>query len=62
MKDNLTIMPVGSDKMRGELEAMRRNLPSLIEFYEIQAKLSMAKYKAFVAEGFTEAQALELCK
>lgn len=36
--------------------------PILIEMQAVEAKIKRAKYLALVGEGFTEAQALELCK
>lgn len=41
---------------------MRNQIPALIEVEQLQAKLSRAKFLALVSEGFTEQQALELCK
>ena len=41
---------------------MRNQIPALLEFERLQAKLLRAKFLALVAEGFSEQQALELCK
>ena len=41
---------------------MRENLAAHIEISQLSTKVSRAKYLALVAEGFTEQQALELCK
>ncbi|MCS3467111.1 hypothetical protein M2401_000832 [Pseudomonas sp. JUb42] len=62
MKDNLTVLTGPIDKQRAELEALKRSMPMHIEFLAIQAQMIRAKYQALVAQGFTEAQALELCK
>lgn len=62
MKDNLTLLTGPVDKQRAALEELKRNLPSHIEFLGIQAQMIRAKYQALIAQGFTEAQALELCK
>jgi len=37
-------------------------MPVMIQFEVQKARLTRAKYEALVANGFTEAQALELCK
>lgn len=62
MKDNLTVLTGTIDKQRAELEQLKRNLPTHIEFLAIHAQIIRARYLALVAQGFTEAQALELCK
>ncbi len=41
---------------------LRENLPALMELKQIDAKLARVKFLALVQEGFTEQQALELCK
>ncbi|MDD5385368.1 MAG: hypothetical protein PHG89_10875 [Gallionella sp.] len=38
------------------------NLPAMLEWEKIQAKQIRAKYEALCKEGFTEQQALDLCK
>lgn len=62
MKDNLTLLTGPIDKQRAALEELKRNLTIHIEFLAIHAEMVRAKYQALVAQGFTEAQALELCK
>lgn len=62
MKDNITLLPGSPDEMRGQLETLRRNLPTILEFHVIDARIKRAKYDAYMAEGFDEKQALELCK
>jgi hypothetical protein len=50
------------DSLKGEVEKLRRVLPLLIENNKLVAKMRRAAYEAYIAEGFTEAQALQLCK
>jgi hypothetical protein len=40
----------------------REMAPIIIEMNKTEAKIKRAKYLALVDEGFTEPQALELCK
>lgn len=44
------------------LKQLKENMPAQLEFQQLTAKLTRAKYLALVAEGFTESQALDLCK
>ena len=55
-------VPKGKDDMRGALEALTRNAETMIEYSILMARIRKASYDAHVKEGFTEAQALELCK
>jgi hypothetical protein len=50
------------DDLKGAISNTRRNLPALFEHVQMQAKLRRVAYLAYLEEGFTEAQALELCK
>lgn len=61
-KDNVTLLSCTPDKQRAQLEEFKRNLGVTVEFLVIDAQLKRVKYLALVAQGFTEAQALELCK
>lgn len=59
--------PVGlpnieKNAMRGHVEQLKRCIPEQIEAAQLMAKIRRAQYLALVAEGFTEAQALEICK
>jgi hypothetical protein len=45
-----------------QLIELRESMPHFFEIYALQAKMRMAKFKALVKEGFTESQAVELCK
>ncbi|MGH8418015.1 MAG: hypothetical protein ACRER8_12145 [Pseudomonas sp.] len=62
MKDNLTLLTGPIDKQRAALESAKRDLDTNIEFMKLLAQLTRAKYTALVAQGFTEDQALALCK
>ena len=50
------------DKMAEAVGNMKRNLPDLIEYHQLCAEIRHKAYQAHIAEGFTEAQALELVK
>lgn len=50
------------NKMADLVRNVRENLPHTIEYLEIDAQLRRRKFQRLMAEGFTEAQALELCK
>jgi hypothetical protein len=41
---------------------MRDNIAAHIEFNQLQARITRAKYLALLKEGFTEQQAITLCK
>jgi hypothetical protein len=41
---------------------LRDNLPALLEMEEINARITRRKFVALQAQGFSEQQALELCK
>jgi len=45
-----------------ELSALRDNMKYLVEFEKEMAVVTRYKYDALIEQGFTEAQALELCK
>lgn len=48
--------------MRMHLLNYREMAPVLIELAAVDAKIKHAKYLSFIDAGFTEAQALELCR
>lgn len=44
------------------VKTLRDNLPAMMELKQLDAKLCRVKFLALVEQGFTEQQALELCK
>lgn len=54
------------EKKRAEfaqlLAWMRDDMPAQIEYEVLKARLTWHRYQALRQQGFTEAQALELCK
>jgi hypothetical protein len=50
------------NQMKGDIEKFRRAVPELILHAQTMARVRRASYLALVEEGFTESQALELCK
>lgn len=50
------------NELKAAGDAIARQLPDMIKNAVMIAKLRRAYYKAYIAEGFTEAQALELTK
>jgi Tfp pilus assembly protein PilO len=50
------------DELRAAGDALRRQLPAMIENAKTLAELRRASYLAHLEAGFTETQALELCK
>ena len=49
------------EELAASLEAFKRKLPLLIEHASVTAKLRKASYDAHIRNGFTPAEALELC-
>jgi hypothetical protein len=63
MTDRPKLVPLEpKDEMKAAGDALRRMAPELIENAKTIARIRRASYLAHIAEGFTEAQALELCK
>jgi hypothetical protein len=63
-KDNIHVLTGGGAK-NASAEAvrhLRENLPALMDHVALMATLHRAKFNALKAEGFTDEQALELCR
>lgn len=63
-KPKVTVIPGGSNpnEVKEALRNIRSNLQLHLEYIQITAKMHKTKYDALIKEGFTDAQALELCK
>lgn len=61
---NLTKITGGGipDKQQDEIRRLKANLDNILESQAILAQITRSKYDALIAQGFTPAQALELCK
>ncbi len=56
------VMATAKDEFKGALDHMIRNTENLIAYNAALAKIRHGSYLAHIKEGFTEAQAIELCK
>lgn len=50
------------DEQRETIHKLEANLPVILLAQRITAQITRHKYESLVAQGFTEQQALELCK
>lgn len=64
MSDNVTVINGGGvpSDVANLVRMSNREFENLVQLLGINAKLHRAKFKALVDEGFSESQALELCK
>ena len=64
MKDNITVIDGGkTPNLTAEaLREMRANMPLLLEHMAMMAELQRAKFDALKKQGFTDTQALDLCR
>ena len=62
--DKITVIPGAGqpDKFRQLLRDMKANLEVTLEYEVIRAQVTRVRYEALLKQGFTEAQALELCR
>lgn len=63
MNDNvidLNIQP--TDQLKATVELMKRCLETWTEYGQQLARIRRAHYDAYIAEGFTQEQALILCQ
>lgn len=61
-KDNIKAVDFEKDDVLAGLELLRRNIEVMIEYSQLKARIRRQSFLAHVKEGFTEEQALELCK
>ena len=61
-KDNIKAVDFEKDDMQVALEMLKRNLEVIGEYSKVKAKIRRQSFLAHVQQGFTEEQALELCK
>jgi hypothetical protein len=60
---NVTEVPnVERDKLLASIEQLKRTLPAMLEYQELAAQLTRAKYLGLIKAGFNEQQALELSR
>ena len=62
MSNKIIGLPVAPNQILAMVEELRRDMDAQIELVRLVAKLNRAAYKAYIAEGFTPAEALKLCK
>lgn len=60
--DNLTLLKTQTDELRAYAEQIKRELTALSDMAHEIAKARRALYDAYIAEGFTETQALIMCQ
>jgi len=63
MNDKVVGLPTpDKNELREALEGMKRQREEMSEYIVLTAKMRMESFIALQAEGFTDEQALELCK
>jgi len=63
-KDNIIIKLVecDTDENKRILENLIKHLPEILKYSKVRAEICRSDYLAYVNQGFTEEQALELCR
>lgn len=61
---NLKVLKGGgtADELKQAVRTIRDIMPDYIEYLKIDAQLRREKFKALIEQGWTEDQAVELCK
>ncbi len=64
VSDNIRLLEGGKtpNVAADALREIRANLPALLEYMDLTAELEKAKFDALKRNGFSDAQALELCR
>ena len=63
MSDKIKLLDTGGkNEMIAAFESLKRELPSILQQVAVIAEIRKASFDAHVKHGFTEEQALELCK
>lgn len=62
MTDNIIGLPESKDDAKAAIDQLKRNLPAILENAKIVAEIKRANYLAYIEQGFSEHQALELIK
>lgn len=57
-KDKIRSIPTTQDKLAGDVEAMKRHLPALLEYMEIRAQIQRAHFLALIKQGFKAEEAM----
>jgi hypothetical protein len=60
--DNLHVLSTNQDALLASIEQLRRMLPLLADLAPQTARTRFAIYQAHIEAGFTEEQALTLCR
>lgn len=61
-KPNVVEGNFSKDDLRASVETLKRQKQEMMEMGLVLAEIRKAHYDAYIDQGFSEAQALELCK
>lgn len=65
-KSNLHVVSLHTSKpltaLEKDFEEFKASFDTILEFYKYEAKITRTRYLALVEEGFTEEEAMELCR